>query len=268
MTFKTQFWLDHHWTLGTHETYLYTLPFHFDTLKDFIDFDEIQSSNAKILDSPNTWSHVKSINSSTSSKLSINILKQMKLKMTNLTSITFNLGPMENLCTENDAINQTDIILDSITTVSCRSYNLQITRQWLMKIFPNTKHLILTCDSYSPKPLSNIKVSSQKLHECYHETDGIYLSKIEYAKIQVVLRDLDHFYENIICPVKELVEMCRNLQSFTLHFDHIREFLHTEPLNDLNKLKLIEMFNTENISEKYHIKPVYNYLHFVRKNNG
>ncbi len=36
-TFQTQFWFNHHWTFGMHGTYLYTLPFHFDKLKDFID---------------------------------------------------------------------------------------------------------------------------------------------------------------------------------------------------------------------------------------
>jgi hypothetical protein len=54
-TFENQFWFDHHWSIGIHGKYFYTLPFHFDQLNDFIDFDLIKSNDLIILQSPRTW---------------------------------------------------------------------------------------------------------------------------------------------------------------------------------------------------------------------
>ncbi|CAF5164288.1 unnamed protein product, partial [Rotaria sp. Silwood1] len=55
-TFKNHFWLDHNWTVGMHDKYLYTLPFHFDKLYDFTDFDRVDSNNYEILiNNPRIW---------------------------------------------------------------------------------------------------------------------------------------------------------------------------------------------------------------------
>ncbi|CAF4976665.1 unnamed protein product, partial [Rotaria sp. Silwood1] len=124
-TFQTQFWFDHHWTFGIHETYLYTIPFYFDNMKDFIDFDQIKSNNSVILNSSKTWSHVKSIDSSNSSKFSLNLIKQLKSKMPNLASLTFSFKLMRNLFTNDNETNQTDITLDSVTTVHCEIGDLK-----------------------------------------------------------------------------------------------------------------------------------------------
>ncbi|CAF4819474.1 unnamed protein product [Rotaria sp. Silwood1] len=37
-TFANSFWLDHNWTVATHENYLYTLPFHFPHFYGFTHF--------------------------------------------------------------------------------------------------------------------------------------------------------------------------------------------------------------------------------------
>jgi hypothetical protein len=68
-TFENQFWFDHNWSIGIHGKYLYTLPFHFDKLYDFIDFDHINLNNLGILNFPCTWYRVKSIDLSKSSEL-------------------------------------------------------------------------------------------------------------------------------------------------------------------------------------------------------
>ncbi|CAF3723893.1 unnamed protein product [Rotaria sp. Silwood1] len=130
-TFQTQFWFDHHWTFGIHETYLYTIPFYFDNMKDFIDFDQIKSNNSVILNSSKTWSHVKSIDSSNSSKFSLNLIKQLKSKMPNLASLTFSFKLMRNLFTNDNETNQTDITLDSVTTVHCEIGDLKTIKRWL-----------------------------------------------------------------------------------------------------------------------------------------
>lgn len=125
-TFQTQFWLDHDWIFGIYKTYLFTLPFHFDKLKDYINFDEIVSSNPTILNSTQTWSHVKSIDPPKSTEISLSLIKQMKLKMPNLTSITIALEQMKILMTNDE---QTDITLDSITTFRCENEDLQTMKQ-------------------------------------------------------------------------------------------------------------------------------------------
>ncbi len=264
-TFQTQFWFDHHWTFGIHETYLYTLPFHFDKLQGLIDFNQIKSSNSKILDSPKTWSHVKSINSIKSSTVSVNLIKQMKLKMPNLTSITFNNQLMNNLYTNDDERNQLDITLDSITTVHCEDEDLQTIKQWLINLFPNTKHLMLSYNAYSAPYSSNRMEFSQKLDEYSRERDYIYFSKIQYVKIKIFFKDEDedNMYQRVLRIVKELLEMFQNLQSFIFHFHQLSEFPRIDPFTDLNKM--IKMLNWEKISEKYEIKHIYNNLQFVRK---
>ncbi|CAF1495878.1 unnamed protein product, partial [Rotaria sordida] len=124
-TFQTQFWIDHHWTFGIYETYLYTIPYHFNNLKGFIDFDRIKSNNLEILNSPKAWSHVKSMDFSDSSNFNLNIIKQLKSKMPNLTSIFFTYRMVDDLSTNNNETNQIDITLDSVTTVRCEISNLQ-----------------------------------------------------------------------------------------------------------------------------------------------
>jgi hypothetical protein len=49
--FLSTFQFDHHWTFGMHQTYFYTLPFHFDQLNNFTDFDQIESSKENIFNS-------------------------------------------------------------------------------------------------------------------------------------------------------------------------------------------------------------------------
>jgi hypothetical protein len=82
--FQTHFWFDHHWIFGAHGTYLYTLTFHFDKLKDFTNFDQIQSSNSKIFSSLQTWSHVKSIDFSESFQINSNLIKNGKFNINHL----------------------------------------------------------------------------------------------------------------------------------------------------------------------------------------
>ncbi len=95
--FETQFWFDHQWTFGMHEAYLYTLPFHHDELKDFIDFDQMKSSNSNVFNSLQRWSRIKSIEFSDSFQLKSNLIEQIKLRMTNLTSIGVRFRLIYNL---------------------------------------------------------------------------------------------------------------------------------------------------------------------------
>ncbi len=68
----------HHWSIGTHGEYLYALPFNFDQLNDFVDFDRIKSNDFMILQSPSTWYRVISIEFSESCQLTSNLIEQLK----------------------------------------------------------------------------------------------------------------------------------------------------------------------------------------------
>jgi hypothetical protein len=116
-TFQSQFWFNHHWTFGMHQTYLYTLPFHFDQLKNFSDFDQIESSNSNIFNSLQTWSHVKSIDFPYFFQFESNLIEQIKFKMPNLTSTTLTFYQMHNFGTNVNETNQTNTSLDSVTTI-------------------------------------------------------------------------------------------------------------------------------------------------------
>ncbi|CAF4359610.1 unnamed protein product [Rotaria sp. Silwood2] len=266
-TFQTQFWFDHHWTFGIHETYVYTIPFHFDNVKDFIDFDQIKSNNSVVLNSPKTWSHVKSMDSSKSSKLSLNLIKQLKSKMPNLASITFNFKLMHNLFTNDNETNEIDITLDSVTTVHCKVSDLKTIKRWLINIniFPNTRNLILSFSLSSASLSSNRMVFPLEPDECFRGTDYMHFVKIQYVEVKLAFEDLNYINEYAIELVKELLEMFKNLQSFIFHFHHMPDFLRMNPLTDLSKM--IQLLNMEKVSKKYQIKHIHNYLQFFRKND-
>ncbi|CAF3280722.1 unnamed protein product [Rotaria sp. Silwood2] len=266
-TFQTQFWFDHHWTFGIHETYVYTIPFHFDNVKDFIDFDQIKSNNSVVLNSPKTWSHVKSMDSSKSSKFSLNLIKQLKSKMPNLASITFNFKLMHNLFTNDNETNEIDITLDSVTTVHCKVSDLKTIKRWLINIniFPNTKNLILSFSLSSASLSSNRMMFSLEPDECFRGTDYMHFVKIQYVEVKLAFEDLNYINEYAIELVKELLEMFKNLQSFIFHFHHMPDFLRMNPLTDLSKM--IQLLNMEKVSKKYQIKHIHNYLQFFRKND-
>jgi hypothetical protein len=266
-TFQTQFWFDHHWTFGMHRTYLYTLPFHFDKLKDFIDFDRIKSSNSKIFNSLQTWSHVKSIELSDSFKVRSNIIEQLKLKMPNLTTTTVSSELMYNIYTNEGEINQTVIPLNSITTVHCEGQYVQAIKHWLIHIFPNVRHLMLSYSSEPVAPSSDKTGFLQKFEEYFRDkwktTDSIYLSRIQCVEIKLTLKDMDFIDQHVIRLAKELLEMFINLQSFIFHFYDMPRFPSIVPFTDLNKT--IQLLNMEKFTEIYQIKHIHNYLQFIKK---
>jgi hypothetical protein len=269
-TFQTQFWFDHHWIFGMHGKYFYTLPFHFDQLKDFIDFDQIKSSNSKMFNSLQTWSRVKSIDFSESFKFKSNVIKQFKFKMPNLQSTTLTFQLMRNLYENIDEINQTDISLDGITTVHCPRGYIQTVQHWLIHIFPNTRHLMLSYFWELAELSSNTMEFLQKFEEYFRDktmtTGYICSSKIQYVEIKLTLKDIDSIDQLVIRLAKELSEIFQNLQSLIFHFYHNRHLLSIVPFIDLNEMILL--LNMDKISEKYQIKHIHNYLQLVKKNNA
>jgi hypothetical protein len=255
-TFENRFWIDHHWSIGMHKNYLYTLPFHFDKLEDFIDFDHIKS---KMLDSPATWSHVTSIDLSKSTDFNSNLIKQLKFKMPNLTSIIFNSEP-----TNEYEINST---LDSITTVHYQGEYLQNIKEWFIHIFPNTKHFVF---SYQPSRfvLSTNRIGFLQKLDVYYRRERIkkdynHLLNIQSIQIKLILKDLDVLYKHVLRLIRELLQIFPNLQSFIFQFYSIDYSSFHVPYTDLNEL--IQLLNLDKISKKYQIKHIQNYFQFIKK---
>jgi hypothetical protein len=71
--------------------------------------------------------------------------------------------------------------------------------------------------------------------------------------------------QHVIRLAKELLEMFINLQSLIFHFYYMPRFPSLIPFTDLSNM--IQLLNTDEISGKYQIKHVHNYLQCVRKNN-
>jgi hypothetical protein len=261
-TFQSQFWFNHHWTFGMHETYLYTLPFHFDQLKNFSDFDQIESSNSNIFNSLQTWSHVKSIDFPYFFQFESNLIEQIKFKMPNLTSTTLTFYQMHNFGTNVNEINQTNISLDSVTTIHSGGEYLRAGKHWLIHIFPNARNLIL---SYNSESVANSY--DEYFHAKWMTTDSIYSSKIEHIEIEITSQDADcdYLHEVVKCLVKELLKMFSNIQSFLFHFYDRLRFPSRCLVSELNKT--IQLFNMDEFAEIYQINHIQHYLQFTRKQN-
>jgi hypothetical protein len=265
-TFQTQFWFDHHWTFGIHGTYLYTLPFHFDQLNDVSGFDQIKSSNSKIFNSLQTWSHIKSIVFSKSFKFKSNLIEQLKLKMPNLTSTTLAFQRMDDLCKNVDETNQTDISLNSVTTIYSVGEYLQSMKHLLIHIFPNTRNLILFYSSESVA-YSSLQEYDEYFRIEWMTTDYIYSSKIEYIEIKFKSKDADCDYLHRLVKylLKELLKMFRNIQSFIFYFYHHLRFPFRSLVSELDKT--VPLLNMDELAEIYQIKHIQHYLQFIRKKN-
>jgi hypothetical protein len=261
-TFQTQFWLDHHWIFGMHETYLYTLPFHFDQLNDFSDFDQIKSSNPKILNSLQTWSHVKSIKFSHFFEFKSNVIEQIKFKMPNSTSISLTFQRMHTFFPNIDETNQTAISLDSVTTIHSVGEYLQAGKHLLIRLFQNMRNLIL---SYSSESVANSY--DDYFRAKWMTIDSSYSSKIEHVQIEIKSQDADcdYLHKVVKCLIEELLNMFINIQSFLFHFYERLRCPSRCLVSELNKT--IQLFNMNEFAEIYQIKHIQHYLQFIRKQN-
>jgi hypothetical protein len=120
--------------------------------------------------------------------------------------------------------------------------------------------------SYSPQPTapsSKRTVFIQKLDAYFRgermTRDYIYFS----VEIKLQLKDLDDLYKHVLRLIRELLEMCKNLQYFIFQFYSIDRYSRSEPFTDLTKM--IQLLNMDKISKKYQIKHIQNYFQFIKK---
>jgi hypothetical protein len=244
LTFQNQFWYDHQWFVATDEYYLYTLPFHFDSMKSFTGFDRIKSMNSE---SPEIGHHVKSIELS---KFDLNLIKKLKLNMPKLKSIEFKTkeNPFHNE-------NITNTTLDNVTTLHFSKELLNYVTPWLINVLPNLKYLVLTYSEFSTSGsiLNKITGKFKTDLEQLAKNDFIYFSKIQ--EIRIIIFDEKFHYQNF--REKEIINLFKTLEnlknlSFHIHCYRVRCCL---PEEIKKKFK----------SNQYELNCYKNYIQFVKK---
>lgn len=248
-----------YWSFGTHESYLYTLPFHFNQLDDFSDFDGIRSTDSTILNSPGTWYHVQSLDLSNNCNLNENLLEQIQIQMPNLNSITLKLKQIDYL----SKINPIGTTFDSIIIVHGERELLESGKNWFNDIFPNAKHLVL---SYSPQAITYLSQklrSRASLSNDQIGTNDIYFPQIQRVASKLLLEDIYHLYEYVLPVLLEISEMFPNVKSFTLNFYRIQKYSSNLWLTDLHEL--ITLLNINQIFKDFSIEHISNQLEFVKK---
>lgn len=256
---STLFRRDHHWTLATHGPYLYTLPFHFETLHDFVDFKQIESSNRSgVLPVFPTWSHIKSIEFSSQFKLRSDVINQLKTKMPYLTSATLTAHLVHESSANAAEMNYMGRTLDTITTVHCPIEWLPSLKDWLPHAFPNIRNLVLSNTSVLSTNTADPMVVSP-------ESDAVHRFQIQSIEVKMILHEVDGVYLHIVRFFREFLEMCRCLESVTFHVYHLPRFPHIVPYAELDKT--VELLTMGNFATKYHIKHVRHYIKFIKKNS-
>ncbi|CAF3621937.1 unnamed protein product [Adineta steineri] len=201
--FQDQYWFDHKWTFGMHGKYLYTLPFHFEYLRDFsCDFNDIESSNSQVLlTNPRIWYTVKYIDLYYRSTYDINFLKELKLKMPKLIfikhrpvfEINKNGKEIEDLYIDTNEKMKSHVTLDNITTIQFDRGSVENRKTWLTNALPNINHLLLSSvnlpspDSQSAD-LLNKRIRRLDINSRYSPL--IQLTEISY----VYFSNVEHIY--------------------------------------------------------------------------
>ena len=190
-----QYWLNHNLLFGMHGEYLYTLPFDFDHLHKFSKgFDSVHSNNPEILiNNPQIWYHVKSIELPMILKHDRDFLKQLKIKMPKLTKIIFNdygvllkrkIGHISNSNDDDDEAES--YILDQISTIEFEGGSIEDRKDWIITSLPSIKHLIL-----SSTKLSSI-IDSQLTQILNNKIQQLDIYRVHsYPKPLTELNDID-----------------------------------------------------------------------------
>ncbi|CAF3886906.1 unnamed protein product [Rotaria sp. Silwood2] len=273
-TFQNQFWFDHNWSVAMHGNYLYTLPFHFDKLYDFIDFDHVKSNDSKILNYPWTWYHVTSIDFSNSVKLNLNLIKQLKMKMPNLTSITFNslssqcFETTEDSSRSNNESHKINTTLDTVTTVHFGGESMENINPWLFDILPNLKHLVLSGTTQF-FPQVDKKIERLKILNLYAVSDFIKPNYANFPNLQHV--EIQFFLDselnlNNYAPycVMKILKSFEHSKTLMIHFYwHSEDGWYRISIADLSKM--IAKLDMNEILKSFEMKYFYNFLQFVKK---
>jgi hypothetical protein len=188
------------------------------------------------------WHRITSIDLSHDCHLSLNLIKQIKLKMPNLVSIHL----PSNFSWYSKFINEHDTTLNSVTTISCGIQFLPVLRPWLLEIVPNVKHFLV---SFNQVSINCSMLAAQFLafvlpkpnESKWTATDYTHFSNIEDVEIQFDLFSEDELTKNMLDVVKGVLGKFQNN-------------------------KIMTLLSMETNSANYQINQNYNYLQLVKKN--
>jgi hypothetical protein len=126
---------------------------------------------------------------------------------------------MYNLYTQNDT--PIDMTLDSTTTIQIPWTCFMGIKHWLLHLFPNTKHLILSYDVGLVKPSSDFSESMKRFDQ-YFRGKQTTTDRIISSEIEITITDINNFlHERVGKIVETLLKTFENLQIIRLYFYHI-----------------------------------------------
>ncbi|CAF4904403.1 unnamed protein product [Rotaria sp. Silwood1] len=283
-TFKTQFWLDHNWNIGLHQsgrTYIYSLAFQFNELNNFSNFNQVLSNNEQILhDNRRLWSNITSIELVVKNQINLNLFQSIKINMPKLSSIKLIEGPRnfyiidEDSYVFKDETHDIDVTLNSVTTVHLEHTFMDKFKTCLIYVLPNLKHLILT-DTKLPsrtselhaifyKRIKRLEVGQYFLQiEKFAKQDYIYFSNLQDLRLTY---DFTLNEEELGARPQMIMKILTNVQS--LRFLSI----YAIPCSGCSRYTPDAIFqpiltglDRKQIGIYYEIKRTGQYLRFVRK---
>ncbi|CAF1092654.1 unnamed protein product [Rotaria sordida] len=271
-TFQNKFWFDHNWIIGMHDKYLYTLPFHFDKLYNFIDFDHIYSNNSEILiNNPKIWFNIKYIKFK---KFNLDLLKLIKIYMPKLLVISIDyFNDSENIENFHIIQHKTDTILNRITTIHLTCGSLENEKQWLINSLPNLKNLILI---HTELPLLKSELTlklNEKIErlvldgnlivEQFEKQNYICFSNLQDLQLKFDWRFSTQIYDWYADAIIKFLKYFKNLKTLTISFNpFIAELTRSTPELELKKI-LVKLDKNE-IAKTYEMKYLREYVIFFK----
>jgi hypothetical protein len=211
VSFQSQFWFDRNLSFGTHDRYLYTLPFHFNHLYlSYEGFQNIESNNPEILiNNLRIWCNVKSIELPLTFNYDIHFVKELKMKMPKLISIKFDgYGVLSEPETKqiSTSNHETEI---NVTTIQFFQGYIENRKDWIIYSLPYLRHLILSStilpsidSQLAPilnKKIQRLDIYSNPQFKQLTEISYMYFSNVQYINIYLSIHvDELILYENAV----------------------------------------------------------------------
>jgi hypothetical protein len=262
-TFSNAFWFDHNWSVGIHGNYLYTLPFLFNKLNDFISFDDVTTTNSEILNNnSSTWYNVQSIELSKSNEFNFNFIKQLRIRMPKLISIKINVDYLNNIpdTTENKTLN-------TVTTIHLTGGSLNNLKPWFIQILTNLKYLILSdADLFLAKndsapilteKIQRLTILTNSTLEQLTKMSNIFFSNVRHIQLTICFKfQKSEIYAN---EVKKILTCFKNLNQLSINLYGRGNW------PDIELTTMLKYLNTNHIERNYRIKRYHEYILFLKK---
>jgi hypothetical protein len=279
--FQDQFWFDHNYSFGMHDKYFYTLPFHFDYLYEFYHgFNDVKSSNDDILiNNLRLWYNVKSIDLPAISKYDFSFVKELKLKMPNLSFI--NLKPFypDDMNKTEDKREKMNITFDKVTTFQCMDGSLETGKVWLINLLPNLTHLILSFAELPPIESQLVKTLNKRVQRLdidalsghkdalsgytkLTEANIVYFSNVQCINIYWNVNVIYERPEESADIVMKIMKNFHNLQTLLIYIKPKNRY---NPNQDMEVLsRITDHLDMKNILKNYQMKNFPDHLLFLK----